>query len=62
MGTCMQDRDMSIVTEFIDRGSLREVLKDTSIQLSEETILQMAQHAAKGNNNHILLLLLLLLL
>jgi serine/threonine protein kinase len=50
MGTCMQGRDMCIVTEFIERGSLREVLKDTSIKLSLETILQMALNAAKGMN------------
>ncbi len=50
MGTCLQGRDMCIVTEFIERGSLREVLSSQSIVLDWPTILNMAIDAARGMN------------
>ena len=30
-GTCVQERDMAIVTEFMSRGSLRDVLNTTTL-------------------------------
>lgn len=48
MGTCMQGRDMCIVTEFIDRGSLHDVLINDTIKLDWPTKLSMAIDAAKG--------------
>jgi serine/threonine protein kinase len=50
MGTCLQGKDMCIITEFIDRGSLFEVLKDASVTFDWATILKMATDAAKGMN------------
>jgi serine/threonine protein kinase len=49
MGTCVQGSEMCIVTEFIDRGSLRQVLSDNDIKLEWTTILSMAVDAARGN-------------
>ena len=50
MGTCSQGREMSIVTEFIERGSLREVLSNENIVLEWNVLLNMAMDAAKGMN------------
>jgi len=48
MGTCIEEKDMSIVTEFMKKGSLKDVL--TSTKLDWKMILKIAIDAATGMN------------
>eukprot|EP00026_Physarum_polycephalum_P003037 Phypoly_transcript_03046.p1 GENE.Phypoly_transcript_03046~~Phypoly_transcript_03046.p1 ORF type:complete len:740 (+),score=120.64 Phypoly_transcript_03046:24-2222(+) len=48
MGTCIQEKDMAIVTEFMSRGSLRDVLNTTT--LDWKMVLKIAIDAATGMN------------
>ncbi|KAL6062440.1 putative serine/threonine-protein kinase drkA, variant 2 [Balamuthia mandrillaris] len=50
MGTCTRRDEMSIITEFMSRGNLRDVLNDESVDLSWELILKIASDAAQGMN------------
>jgi hypothetical protein len=48
----MQDKEMCIITEYIDRGSLYDVLHDKSVKLDWGIVLKMAIDAAKGITTH----------
>ena len=46
LGACLQRPHICILTEFLEKGNLAEVLKDT--KLDWKTKLMMARHAAQG--------------
>lgn len=48
MGTCVQARDLCIVTEFMEKGSLKDVLYNPSEVLDWNLRLKMAADAARG--------------
>ena len=50
MGACFIPEQMMIITEFIPRGDLEDMLADESIKLSFPTRMKMARGAAKGMN------------
>lgn len=50
MGACFVPDHMMIVTEFIPRGDLEDMLADSSIKLSMTTRMKMAKGAALGMN------------
>eukprot|EP01117_Protostelium_nocturnum_P007651 TRINITY_DN2744_c0_g1_i3.p1 TRINITY_DN2744_c0_g1~~TRINITY_DN2744_c0_g1_i3.p1 ORF type:complete len:746 (+),score=216.81 TRINITY_DN2744_c0_g1_i3:138-2240(+) len=51
MGTCHgKNGEALIVTEYIERGSLSDVLRDSSVTLDWRIMLKMASDAAKGMN------------
>lgn len=50
MGACYIPDHMMIVTEFIPRGDLEDMLADEKIKLSFPTRMKMARGVAKGMN------------
>jgi len=50
MGACFIPEQMMIITEFIPRGDLEDMLADETIKLSYPTRMRMAKGAAKGMN------------
>ena len=47
-GTCYIDHSVAIVLEYADRGSLRDILKNTSVDLSWEKRWRLAEEIARG--------------
>lgn len=48
MGVCLEPPDLCIVTEYMPRGSLYDVLHDPTIKLPFNVIRNMAMHVVKG--------------
>ena len=57
MGACVQSRDLCIITEFMERGSLKDVLYNLSQPLDWDLRLKMAADAAKGKSRDLFLFL-----
>ena len=47
MGTCIHEKDFCIVTEYVELGSLKDVLMKNK-DLTFEVIINMASDAARG--------------
>lgn len=48
MGVCLERPELCIVTEYMPRGNLYDVLHDSSIKLPFNVIRNMSLHIVKG--------------
>jgi serine/threonine protein kinase len=48
MGLCVYNDDIYIVTEYMDRGSLKDILRDSSVKIDWEMRLKIAIEIAQG--------------
>lgn len=48
IGACLERPDISIVTEYVSRGSLRRILDDPSINLSQDMIVKLSLGTAEA--------------
>lgn len=48
MGVCTEEPNLCLITEYMHKGSVREILDDHSVELDWKTTIVMALDAAKG--------------